>query len=110
MYYKLPYRTLAGQVSQHFGDLPRIDTRVLGYPDSAQDVFGVEVGVELLHFPRPHQVALHPRGPVAAGPTLQRDEAIPRRCNVHAPAIFNAQVKTLVLPMLPKIKIKKVKF
>ena len=84
-------------MGQHLGDFAGIDAGILGYPHSAEDVLRVEVGVELLHLPGSHQVALHPRGPVAAGPPLQRHHPLPRGGNVHAAAVLHAQVKTLIL-------------
>jgi hypothetical protein len=89
--------TFAGQVGEDLGHLARIDAGVLREPDPAKDVLCVEVGVELLHLAGTHEVALHAGGAVAARPPLQRYHPVPRRGNVHAPAVLHAKVKTFVL-------------
>jgi hypothetical protein len=60
--------------------------------------------VELLHLAWTHEVALHAGGAVAARPPLQRDHPVPRRGNVHAPAVLHAKVKTFVLEDIEFVK------
>ena len=88
---------MASQVSKDLRDLASVDAGVLGQPHPTQNVLGVEIGMELLHLLGAHQVALHPRGPVAAGPPLERDHAVPRGGDVDTATVLYAQIKPLFL-------------